>query len=302
MVSGSPAAPVVRQVGVLPWWQTWFVIIPGLLLCLPVGLVGLWKRPGTSGSAKTVVTLVTVSLIGLALVLPDDTESPADDRQAASNIAQTLPSETPTPTPTPEAPVMARVPALTGSDVTEAREELQDAGLKVGRIERLPSAKAVGTVLRQSITKNTTLALGSVVTLVVAAPYPRVPSVLGDSKTAAIRQLEDAGFRVRTSVENRTSGKDGVVLRQGPNSGTRAKPGSIVELVISNYVKPAPPPPPPPPPSNCTPGYSPCLTPAYDYDCAGGSGDGPAYTGYVVINGSDPYDLDSDGDGVGCES
>lgn len=57
-----------------------------------------------------------------------------------------------------------------------------------------------------------------------------------------------------------------------------------------------------PAPSNCTDGYDPCLPPASDYDCEGGSGDGPAYTGYVTVTGSDPYDLDADGDGVGCES
>jgi hypothetical protein len=33
----------------------------------------------------------------------------------------------------------------------------------------------------------------------------------------------------------------------------------------------------------CTPGYSPCLPPASDYDCAGGSGDGPNYTGPVRL-------------------
>lgn len=52
---------------------------------------------------------------------------------------------------------------------------------------------------------------------------------------------------------------------------------------------------------SCTPGYSPCLPPASDYDCAGGGGDGPEYTGRVRVTGSDPYDLDSDGDGLGCE-
>ena len=34
---------------------------------------------------------------------------------------------------------------------------------------------------------------------------------------------------------------------------------------------------------------------------AGGSGNGPKYTGPVRVTGSDPYDLDRDGDGVGCE-
>lgn len=63
----------------------------------------------------------------------------------------------------------------------------------------------------------------------------------------------------------------------------------------------------PPPPANkngnCTAGYSPCLPPASDYDCAGGEGDGPKYArGPIKVTGSDPYGLDSEGDGMACES
>jgi hypothetical protein len=58
-----------------------------------------------------------------------------------------------------------------------------------------------------------------------------------------------------------------------------------------------------PPAGDCHPSYDPCLDPnASDYDCEGGSGDGPMYTGFVTVTGSDDYDLDSDGDGTGCES
>ena len=53
---------------------------------------------------------------------------------------------------------------------------------------------------------------------------------------------------------------------------------------------------------HCKKGYKPCLHPAKDYDCAGGSGDGPKYVyGTVKVTGSDPYGLDSDNDGTGCE-
>jgi flagellar hook assembly protein FlgD len=57
---------------------------------------------------------------------------------------------------------------------------------------------------------------------------------------------------------------------------------------------------------SCTPGYSPCLVNhgGADYDCAGGSGNGPYYTqpGVVYrVTGSDPYGLDADDDGYGCE-
>jgi endonuclease YncB( thermonuclease family) len=57
------------------------------------------------------------------------------------------------------------------------------------------------------------------------------------------------------------------------------------------------------PTSNCHPSYKgACLDPsAYDYDCAGGSGDGPAYTGFVRVVGDDEYGLDADDDGYGCE-
>jgi len=38
-----------------------------------------------------------------------------------------------------------------------------------------------------------------------------------------------------------------------------------------------------------------------DYDCAGGSGDGPYYTGRVEVIGPDEYRLDGNKNGVGCE-
>jgi hypothetical protein len=45
-----------------------------------------------------------------------------------------------------------------------------------------------------------------------------------------------------------------------------------------------------------------CLDPdASDYDCEGGSGDGPEYTGIVTVVGTDAYGLDRDGDGTGCD-
>jgi endonuclease YncB( thermonuclease family) len=53
----------------------------------------------------------------------------------------------------------------------------------------------------------------------------------------------------------------------------------------------------------CDPSYQgACLNPAAsDYDCAGGSGNGPYYTGPVRMVGPDHFRLDADGDGYGCE-
>jgi hypothetical protein len=75
---------------------------------------------------------------------------------------------------------------------------------------------------------------------------------------------------------------------------------------------PAPPPPavtvafvPAIPASDCDPNYEgACVPIASDVDCAGGSGNGPAYVdGPVRVIGSDIYGLDgNDNDGIGCES
>lgn len=53
----------------------------------------------------------------------------------------------------------------------------------------------------------------------------------------------------------------------------------------------------------CDPNYSGgCVPIASDVDCAGGSGNGPAYvSGIVKVIGSDIYDLDRDNDGYGCD-
>jgi beta-lactam-binding protein with PASTA domain len=184
-----------------------------------------------------------------------------------------------------------------GLDLARAKRKLRAAGLEVGDIDRRPSSKKTGTVLKQGDRKGAELEPGSSVRLVVASPLPRVPSVVGKSEASAIRNLKNGGFKVDKTKQTRTSGEDGVVLSQSPTGGTRVKPNSYVRIVISNVERS----PDTGASHNCTPGYSPCLPPASDYDCRGGSDDGPKYTGPVRVTGSDPYDLDRDGDGKACE-
>src|SRR4030095_6995759 len=98
------------------------------------------------------------------------------------------------------------------------------------------------------------------------------------------------------------------VISQSPKAGAWVLPDTTVSLVVA---KPPPPPPstapPPPPPTapeqNCDPSYPDvCLDPAVeDYDCAGGTGNGPEYVeGPIRVRLPDPFDLDREGDGWGC--
>ncbi|MGH2747466.1 MAG: PASTA domain-containing protein [Actinomycetota bacterium] len=133
-----------------------------------------------------------------------------------------------------------------------------------------------------------------------------LPNLVGLTK-GRIKTLADRYGWTMVVTKRVSSAAPGTVISQRPAQGEDVHKGSEIRIVIAK-APPAPKPQPEPEPvaeensPNCTPGYSPCLPPASDYDCAGGSGDGPKYTGRVTVTGSDPYGLDSDGDGVGCES
>jgi micrococcal nuclease len=62
-------------------------------------------------------------------------------------------------------------------------------------------------------------------------------------------------------------------------------------------VAPSPPPPPSSAAGGCNPNYNPCLPNVGDLDC----GEISASLKPIRVTGSDPYRLDADGDGYGCE-
>jgi endonuclease YncB( thermonuclease family) len=102
-------------------------------------------------------------------------------------------------------------------------------------------------------------------------------------------------FRGRWVLALRRDGWVAVRVRMRKTGGGRVR--------LTKADCPPPPAPPSRPPQPDCQGYDPCLGPGPDVDCAGGSGDGPRYVqGPLRVMGDDPYGLDSDGDGVACES
>jgi hypothetical protein len=127
-----------------------------------------------------------------------------------------------------------------------------------------------------------------------------VPDVIGKRIGKARAVLEASGFFM--TVRKKTSQEPpGTVLAMSSEPGSELEPGDSIRITVAK----APPPPKPAPEvvANCHSSYEgACLDPnASDYDCAGGSGNGPEYTGFVTVVGPDVFDLDADGDGVGCE-
>ena len=149
------------------------------------------------------------------------------------------------------------------------------------------------------------------------APEPapegvEVPELSGMTRAEAKQTLADLGLEATTRSRSTDQYPAETVISQSPKAGAEVLPDSTISLVVAK-TPPAPPPPPPstapPPPTTtpaqCDPSYPDvCLDPAVeDYDCAGGSGNGPEYVeGPIRVRPPDPFDLDREGDGWGCET
>jgi hypothetical protein len=254
------------------------------------------QEPPSSGGWRTrkklVVGLAVFLVIALLAGLAGDEGSPDQAGADASALPSTVPSSS-VSTPAVE---LTRVPNVKGSSNRKADRLLDRAGLEVV-IERKLSRAPAGTVLSQSIDPGDRVEVGDTIRIVLAKPYPRVPTVLGQRLSSARRTLQDRGFAVR--VDKRVSGEPaGTVIGMTPDPQTEVRPGRVITLIVAKPASRSS------GGGNCHPSYQgACLDPnASDYDCAGGSGDGPKYTGFVQVVGYDEFDLDSDGDGVGCES
>ncbi|HEV7648141.1 MAG TPA: hypothetical protein VGP26_08275 [Actinophytocola sp.] len=137
------------------------------------------------------------------------------------------------------------------------------------------------------------IAAGAVVLIVFIAAM-----VGNNSDTPPAGTASDTTTTAPTTTETTTT----AVPKPKPKAKPKPKPAPAPRTTTH---KPAPAPKPKPAPkpaATCDPNYSGCVPVASDVDCAGGSGNGPAYVaGPVEVIGSDIYDLDRDGDGVACE-
>jgi PASTA domain-containing protein len=228
-------------------------------------------------------------LIGIALVQlePSDTDG----------VGQGLTSSSSSPRP-------PTVPNIVGLVARRAKSDVNGAGFEP-KILRDWSPRKRGVVIRQKPRADATAGSGATVTLVVSKGLPTVPrwltsNYLGVGLTplrSAKRKLAAVDLklgRLVYEVSPRFWLHNGEVFNSSPEPGTSVHPGTRVTLYVTKLAA-------------CTPGYSPCLPPhtvlgsPADYDCAGGTGDGPYYVyGTVRVTGDDPYDLDRDNNGWGC--
>ncbi|MFH8899042.1 Stk1 family PASTA domain-containing Ser/Thr kinase [Streptomyces coeruleorubidus] len=127
------------------------------------------------------------------------------------------------------------IPDVTGSDLADARSELEDAGLEVkvaaGRVTSSEFDK--GQVAEQSPSPGGRAAEGDTVTLTVSKgpEMIEVPDVVGDSVDDATRELESAGFQVEE--DRGLLGLFGDTVKdQSVKGGETAPKGSTITIKI----------------------------------------------------------------------
>ncbi len=133
--------------------------------------------------------------------------------------------------------VVVEVPDLTGSSQTEALNDLQSLGFKVGIENSAHPDVPEGSVIRTQPPANTSTNPDTLVTIIVSVgpeAYP-IPYVVDLETERAIYVIEESGFTIGQQIEvNDDNVPIGFIISQNPMAGKKMGPGSTVDLVISS--------------------------------------------------------------------
>jgi eukaryotic-like serine/threonine-protein kinase len=136
-------------------------------------------------------------------------------------------------------PGNATVPSVVDLPLNQAKQMIQQARLRVGRVQYQSSTSVPkNDVISTDPTSGQTPPVGTAVTLFVSSGPPpptlvQVPDVTGQTEAAAKSQLQAAGFHVTTTNQTTSSTTAGSVVSQNPAGGKQAAQGSTVTLVIA---------------------------------------------------------------------
>jgi eukaryotic-like serine/threonine-protein kinase len=134
-------------------------------------------------------------------------------------------------------PAQVHVPNVAGDSQSGAEAALTAVGLSVGTVGQQISTATVGSVIAQSPAAGSSVGTGTKIDLTIAKASDEVvvPKVVGESETQAAAALGGAGFQP-TAVTMPTSeeSKVGIVLKQSPAAGQKARKGSTVTLTVGS--------------------------------------------------------------------
>ena len=227
--------------GIWPWLALLAVLVVGGIL----GAYFLMRDDASSAEKATVPNVVGLSTsLALEKLGQRGYSSVVRGRVTSGTTLGTVLSQAPTPGAdldkggqvtivVARGPSTLEVPNVVGLTVDQAFERLEAAHLK-GRSVKVSSPQPVTRVIRQAPAGGSQAKKGSRVLLTISKGprSTKVPSVVGQTESAATATLGRLGFRMSISRVSATQPK-GIVVAQSPVAGARVKSGSIVGLNVS---------------------------------------------------------------------
>ena len=142
-----------------------------------------------------------------------------------------------------EADAMVEVPTLTNRDEATAKQLLSSAGLASGSVtQEFSDTVESGKIISQNPNAGTKVEKGTKVSYVVSKGAEDVyigrDASPGNSEQAVKSYLEGKGLVVNIIRENNDNYDKGIVFNVQPGNGSTVKPGSTVNVYVSDGPKP----------------------------------------------------------------
>lgn len=182
--------------------------------------------------------MANVQAIGLLFMI--GAREPSADVKEGSVIRQSIPPgqsvSAGQPVTVTVAEALPKVPVVEGKSVTEATTLLQQSGfqLVVGEPVVNPAVSA-GTIVSQVPRAGSPLAKEQSVTVRVSTgpTEVEVPKLTGMTFSPAKEKLEGMGLKIKVRWVNLAETASNIVLRQEPEPGVKAEPGTEIQVTIN---------------------------------------------------------------------
>ena len=128
------------------------------------------------------------------------------------------------------------------ASIEDVRSALTEARLVLGKVTPKDSDKPEGTVIAQDPAANTSVDVGTLVSVTVSSGKVPVPNVVGKTQTEAKNTLLNAGFLVEVVFEENGAVPENTVIAQNPSASSVTLKGTTVTIKVSKLpiVEPTP--------------------------------------------------------------
>ncbi|MDZ7623980.1 MAG: PASTA domain-containing protein [Ignavibacteriaceae bacterium] len=130
------------------------------------------------------------------------------------------------------------VPQLKGKSILDAKFALERLGLKLGRVERIPSSHPEDMIFDQQYAEGTLLKQGEFVGVTISVGRGGgsiiVPDLIGKSLTEARKILADSSLIIgKINYQPSSTLLPNTILDQYPSSGNSLNSGNAVDLFVT---------------------------------------------------------------------